>query len=120
MYKRQLIPFGNLAIVPFNSLNDLPYDDRMTTSPSISYLESSTIGTVKTLINILDPDKDVTGKNVRDVLTLLSLVTGIPLTVLGRPIGVQIDVERGVVDPENTPDHIRALLTGKPSQRSRR
>ena len=115
-----LIPFGNLAIVPFNSLNDLPYDDRMTTSPSISYLESSTIGTVKTLINILDPDKDVTGKNVRDVLTLLSLVTGIPLTVLGRPIGVQIDVERGVVDPENTPDHIRALLTGKPSQRSRR
>jgi len=49
----------------------------------------------------------------------MSLSTGIPFTILGRPVSVQIDIERGVVDPENIPDHIRALITGKASRRSR-
>jgi len=114
-----LVPFGNIAIVPFNSFNDLPYDDRITTSPSMSTLEAATVGTFRTLINAADPDKEVTGKNVRDVLSLLTLATGIPFTLLGRPIGVQYDINRGVIDPENTPDHIRALITGKASRRSR-
>jgi len=114
-----LLPFGNIAIVPFNSFNDLPYDDRITTSPSMSTLEAAGVGTVRTLINAVDPDKEVTGKNVRDVLTLLTLATGIPFTLLGRPISVQYDINRGVIDPENTPDYIRALITGKASRKSR-
>ena len=114
-----LVPFGNIAIVPFNSFNDLPYDDRITTSPSISTLEAAGVGTARFLINAADPDKEITGKNVRDILTLMSLTTGIPFTILGRPVSVQIDIERGFVDPENIPDHIRALITGKASRRSR-
>jgi hypothetical protein len=114
-----LVPFGNIAIVPFNSFNDLPYDDRITTSPSMSTLEAASVGTIRTLINAVDPDKELTGKNARDVLSLLTLATGIPFTLLGRPISVQYDINRGVIDPENTPDHIRALITGKASRRSR-
>ncbi len=114
-----LVPFGNIAIVPFNSLNDLPYDDRITTSPSMSTLEAASVGTVRFLLNLADPDKEVTGKNVRDVLSALTLATGIPFTLLGRPVGVQYDINRGVIDPENTPDHIRALITGKASRKSR-
>ena len=114
-----LVPFGNIAIVPFNSFNDLPYDDRITTSPSISTLEAATVGTTRTLINAADPDKEITGKNVRDVLSLMTLITGIPFTSIGRPISVQFDINRGVIDPENTPDYIRALITGKASRRSR-
>jgi len=49
----------------------------------------------------------------------MTLVTGIPFTSIGRPITVQWDINRGVIDPENTPDHIRALITGKASRRSR-
>ena len=114
-----LVPFGNIAIVPFNSLNDLPYDDRMTTSPSMSTLEASTVGTIRFLLNWADPDKEITGKNIRDVLSGFTQATGIPFTLLGRPISVQWDINRGVIDPENTPDHIRALITGKASRRSR-
>ena len=114
-----LVPFGNIAIVPLNTLNDLPYDDRMTTSPSMSTFEASTVGTVRFAINAIDPDKEITGKNVKDILSLLTLATGIPFTLLGRPISVQYDIDRGVIDPENTPDHIRALITGKASRRSR-
>ncbi len=114
-----LFPGGSALLVPLNALNDLPYDDRITTSPSVSTLEAGTTGTVRALINIADPSKDVTGKNVRDVLTFLSLVTGIPMTVLGRPIGYQVDVDRGKVDPTGLPDHLRGLVTGKASRRSR-
>ena len=68
-----LVPFGTAAAVPFNAFNDKPYDDRMTTSPSVSTLEAATVGSVKAGINMVDPDKEVTGKNVRDVMTMLSL-----------------------------------------------
>lgn len=114
-----MVPFGTVALVPLNSLNDKPYDDRITTSPSISTLEAATVGTTKAVINIVSPDKDVTGKNVKDVLTLLSLVTGLPLTVLGRPIGYQVDVNRGKVEPTSDADYVRGLLTGKASEASR-
>lgn len=113
-----LLPFGTNLLVPFNSFNNKPYDDKMTTSPSVSTLEASTVGVVKAGINIVDPGKEVTGKNVRDILTLLSLITGIPLTVLGRPIGYEIDVERGKVAPTSTADYVRGLITGKASGES--
>ena len=114
-----LVPFGSALMVPLNALNDLPYDDRITTSPSISSIEAGSVGTVKALINVIDPGREVTGKNVRDVLTLLSLVTSIPFAVLGRPVGYQVDVNRGKVDPTGLPDHLRGLVTGKASRRSR-
>lgn len=113
-----LVPFGTAAMVPFNAFNNKPYDDRMTTSPSVSTLEAATVGTVKAGINLANPDKQVTGKNVRDVLTMLSLVTGIPLTVLGRPIGYVVDVERGKINPTGPVDVTRGLITGKASEES--
>jgi len=114
-----LVPFGTAATVPFNAFNNKPYDDRMTTSPSVSTLEGATVGVVKAGINIADPSKEVTGKNVRDILTMISLVTGIPVTVLGRPIGYAIDVDRGKIKPTSDVDYIRGLATGKASESSR-
>ena len=78
------------------------------------------MGTVRTVINIASDDKDITGKNVRDVLTLMSLITGIPLTILGRPLGYAIDVESGKYDPNSDVDYVRGLITGKASSESRR
>jgi len=108
---------GIMAIA--NAFNDKPYDDRMTTSPSISMLEASTVGVSKAVINVLDDDREVTGKNVRDVLTMLSLVTGVPLSVVGRPIAYEVDEERGQINPESELDYVRGLLTGKASEGSR-
>ena len=113
------VPGGNILPVPFNVLNDKPYDDRISTSPSISTLESSTTGTVRALRAIVDPDREVTGKNVRDVFTLLSLISNYPLTILGRPLGYLTDVGRGRVEPEGPVDFIRGVVTGKSGRRSR-
>ena len=65
-----LVPFGNIALVPFNSFNDKPYDDRISTSPSVSVLEAATVGTVRTGINIVQ-NGEVSGKNIRDVMVCL-------------------------------------------------
>ena len=113
------IPGGNILPVPFNVLNDKPYDDRISTSPSISTLESSTTGTVRALQAVLDPKKDVTGKNVKDVFTLLSLISNYPLTILGRPLGYLQDVGTGRVEPEGPIDFIRGVVTGKSGRRQR-
>ena len=113
------IPGGNILPVPFNVLNDKPYDDRISTSPSISTLESSTTGFVRAINAILDPDKDVTGKNVKDVFTLMSLLSNYPLTILGRPLGYLTDVNSGKVEPEGPIDFIRGVVTGKSGRRQR-
>jgi len=114
------IPGGNILPVPFNVLNDKPYDDRISTSPSISTLESSTTGTVRALQAVLDPKKDVTGKNVKDVFTLMSLLSNYPLTILGRPLGYLTDVSTGRVEPEGPIDFIRGVVTGKTGRRQRK
>lgn len=115
-----LIPFGSAAFTALTTaFNNKPYDDRMTTSPSVSTLEAATIGVGKTVINVASDDKDVTGKNVRDVLTLISLVTAIPVTVLGRPVGYVIDVEAGKTEPTGPIDVTRGLVTGKASEASK-
>lgn len=115
-----LIPaFGPGIAAIGNAFNNKPYDDRMTTSPSVSALEGATVGVVKAGINIVSEDKEVTGKNIRDILTMLSLITGIPLTVLGRPIGYAVDVERGKIQPTSEADYLRGLVTGKASEESR-
>jgi hypothetical protein len=118
---------GAVAMVPIlgpsvfsltNVANDKPYDDKMSSSPAVSTLEGSTFGVAKAAINIVDKDKEVTGKNVRDVLTAISLATGVPVAVLGRPLGYAVDVNRGKVNPTSNADYVRGLVTGKASEES--
>jgi hypothetical protein len=118
---------GAVAMVPVagpavwsltNVANDKPYDDKMSSSPAVSTLEGSTFGVAKAAINIVDKDKEVTGKNVRDVLTAISLATGVPVAVLGRPLGYAVDVNRGKVNPTSNADYVRGLVTGKASEES--
>ena len=115
------VPFGTSAYtLATTAFDDKPYNDRMTTSPSVASLEAATVGVGKAAIAVVDEEKDVTGKNVRDVLTLLSLATGIPFSVLGRPAGYLVDVQRGEVEPTSTYDMIRGTITGTATPESKR
>jgi hypothetical protein len=120
-YVSAFVPFGSTALTAITSgFNDKTYDDRIGNSPSIASLEASTIGVGKAIINIADDDKELTGRNVRDVLTLITNVTGVPVSVLGRPIGYQVDVERGKIEPTDPIDYMRGLITGVPSAESKK
>ena len=115
------VPFGTSAYtLATTAFDDKPYNDRMTTSPSVVALEASTVGVGKAAIALVDEETDVTGKNVRDVLTFLSMATGIPFSVLGRPAGYLVDVQRGEVEPTSTYDMIRGTITGTATPESKR
>jgi hypothetical protein len=115
------VPFGSSAFtLATTAFNDKPYDDRMTSSPSVSSIEASTVGVGKAIVNIADEDKELTGKNVRDVMTMLSLVTGIPFSAAGRPVGYLVEVGRGKVEPEGPVDVVRGLVTGVATPDSKR
>jgi hypothetical protein len=108
-----MVPFGSTAATAITTAFDSKaYNDRISASPSIVALEASTIGVGKTIINIADDDKEIEGKNVRDVLTLISLATGTPVTVLGRPVGYLVDVNRKKIKPTGPIDVARGLVTG--------
>ena len=116
-----MVPFGSSAYTALTTAyNNKPYDDRITSSPSISALESSTVGVGKAIINVVSEDKEITGQNVKDVATLISVSTGIPMTLLGRPASYLVDVERGAVEPTSTADLVRGLITGTASKESKK
>lgn len=95
------------------------YDDKLTTNPSVSTLEASTVGAADAFHNLIAQDKHVTGKNIRDVLTLISVASHIPFTAVGRPIEYGVDVHRGAVAPTGAADEVRGYLTGNASEASR-
>ena len=116
-----MVPFGSTAATAITTAFDSKaYNDRISASPSIVALEASTIGVGKTIINIADDDKEIEGKNVRDVLTLISLATGTPVTVLGRPVGYLVDVNRKKIKPTGPIDVARGLVTGVASGESKK
>jgi hypothetical protein len=53
-------------------------------------------------------------KAIRDTLTLLGLLTGVPVAPLSRPLGYLSDVSEGKAEPTGPVDFARGLVTGKP------
>jgi hypothetical protein len=89
------------------------------TNPSASAISASTVGAAQAFHNLLSQDKQVTGKNVRDVLTLISILSRYPVTAIGRPIEYGVDVHRGAIVPTSTADAVRGYLSGSASEASR-
>jgi hypothetical protein len=115
-----MIPFGSAAYTALaGGFTDKSYDDRITSSPAVSAIEAATVGVAKTILAAVDPDRDVSGKNVRDTLTLVSLITGLPLQPLARPFLYEMEVERGNIEPTDMADYIRGLITGTASEASK-
>ena len=107
-----MVPFvGPTIQAGINSWNDKWYDDRISTSPAISVLESSVKVPLK-VYNAIAEGKNKRGA-VKDTLTAVGLATGVPVAPLGRPLGYLIDVEEGKAKPSGVADFMRGLVTGK-------
>jgi hypothetical protein len=89
------------------------YNDRMPLPASLSMLESSAKA-------VRDLGGGTTGREIRDVSTLLTMLFGVPVSAVGRPIGYAVDVEAGNVRPGGTVDYLRGLVTGQASEGTRR
>jgi hypothetical protein len=72
----------------------------------------------KTVYDAIAEDGDKS-KAIKDVLSLITLVTGVPVQALSRPIGYAVDVAEGDIEPTSELDYIRGLVTGTASEASR-
>lgn len=102
---------GPITLAGINAFNDKWYDDRISTSPVVSLLESAARAP-HSLYKAMSDDGH-SKRAVRDVLTLLGLVTGLPAGSLARPLGYLADVNDGKANPEDAGDVARGLISGR-------
>lgn len=110
------VPYaGNYINAKFlNSADSNAFNDRYTASPIFSMLDN--LGNLKKHAEqSLDEDKELNqGKVAKDMLNSVTLVTGIPFAVLGKPSNYWLQIEQGKKDePETTLDAVRGTITGR-------
>lgn len=109
---------GNLATALYNFGNDKPYDDRISTSPAISMLESTVRAPFSVYQAIVNDGSSK--KAIRDLATFISMTVGVPANAAARPIAYLADVNEGVVRPTGPVDAARGLATGTASPDSKK
>jgi len=110
---------GQAANATIGAFTDAPYDDRVGGSPAISAIEGAarTISG-KPVYDAMFEDGDKS-RAVKDVLNLMTLLTGLPFQAAARPIGYAVDVAEGDIEPTSDLDYLRGLATGTASEASR-
>lgn len=108
---------GPVALAGINALNDKWYDDRISTSPVVSVLESSVRAPIEVYKAIAEDGKSK--RAIRDTLTLIGVLTGLPAASINRPAGYLADVYDGVAKPEDVLDVTRGLISGKDVNRTK-
>lgn len=109
---------GQAGMLIYNSFNRKPYDDRMSTAPAVSMIESAA-SAPHSVYNAIAEDGSAK-RAIRDTLTMISIVTGMPVTVLGKPLGYAADVAQGKVEPTGPIDAARGVVSGVAGPESKR
>lgn len=104
---------GQVVQLGINQFNDKWYDDRISTSPAVSAMES--VARVPYDVYRLAAEEDARIKRpLQDVLTTIGLATGLPLAPVAKPIGYLTDVEQGYLEESDNPVEIaRGLISGR-------
>lgn len=109
---------GQATNAAIGSFTGVPYDDKVSVSPAVSAIDSSVRVPAEVYQSIVEGES-FNRRDVRDTLTFLGLMTGLPLGWAGRPIGYGVGVAQGDIEPTSTADAARGFLTGVPSPESR-
>ena len=91
---------------------DAAYDDRLSMSPMVGALEAGR-GVSNITKKLLTDGKDVSGRDIRDFMSFLGLVSGLPLNALGKPVAFMMDLDDGKQRADNTLDYTKGILTGR-------
>lgn len=111
-YGAAMIPgIGPAALSTITVFNDKWYDDKISTSPVVSTLENAAHAPFSVYKAITNPGNSK--RAVQDVFTAIGLLSGLPTSVVSRPLGYTVDVLEGRVQPSGPVDFTRGLLTGK-------
>lgn len=108
---------GQAAQLVINRFNDNPADDKFSLSPAISLIES-TVSSPASVYDAIVNDGNKQ-KAVRDVAAAATMITGLPIYGVARPIGYLAGVAGGNIEPTGPADLARGLVTGTASPESK-
>ena len=112
------IPFvGQAAQLVVNRFNDNPADDKFSLSPAVSLIES-TVSAPSSVYKAIVEDGNKQ-KAVRDVAAAATMITGLPIYGVARPIGYLAGIAGGSIEPTGPVDLARGLVTGTASPESK-
>jgi hypothetical protein len=106
---------GPIVQSAVNQFNSKWYDDRISTSPAISMLESVS-RTPYDAYKLVADDNVRLKRPIQDILTTVGMLTGLPIAPLSRPIGYLTDTAQGYNEPSGALDMARGLISGKTSK----
>lgn len=109
---------GQTANAAIGGFTPAAYDDRVSTSPAISIIESGA-RLPATVYKAIVEGEGLTRRDVRDLMNMLGLITGTPLGAVGRPVSYAYGVANDEIAPTGPVDAARGLATGAPSPESR-
>lgn len=93
-------------------------NDTSLTPSAISPVAAGALGAPQDVIELAQ-GKGSTSKTIRDSASLVTMLTGIPATLVARPAAYAAQVGEGKVTPTGPLDATRGLLTGSASSASR-
>lgn len=111
-YLAALVPFGgSIANYGIGLSTGQAYDDRISVSPVATTLE----GAGRSLFSVYSAASGdgSSRKAIRDSLTALGMMTGLPLGQIGKPLGYAADVAEGRQQPQTPVDLVQGLLSGR-------
>jgi predicted lactoylglutathione lyase len=109
---------GQVGMGVVNAANNKPYDDRLATSPAVSMIESTIRAPISVYKSIVEEGS--AQKATRDVATAISILTGIPVTAVARPLGYAAGIVDDKIAPTGPVDAARGAVTGIASPESKR
>ncbi|MCH9839234.1 hypothetical protein K0U83_26470 [bacterium] len=108
---------GQAAQLVVNRFNDNPADDKFSLSPAISLIES-TVSAPSSVYKAIVEDGNKQ-KAVRDVAAAATMITGLPIYGVARPIGYLAGLAGGNIEPTGPIDLARGVVTGTASPESK-
>lgn len=94
-----------------NSFNNKWYDDRISVSPAVSAIEGA-VHAPAAMYHAVTEGR-VRRRDVKDTLTLIGLLSGLPVAAAARPLGYLADVDQGTAKPTGPVDVARGLVVGR-------
>lgn len=114
-YIAALVPgAGQVATMGLNLFNDHWYDDRLSTSPVAATIESTARAPFSLWKALFDDG--LARVAVKDTLTAVGMLTGLPLAQAAKPLGAAADLAQDRAEVDGPLDLARALISGRVSQ----
>lgn len=119
-YITAMVPLvGPAASFLIDGLKGRDVSSDIRVSPMLSMVQQ-VLGTLPEIVKKVEGNTTASdAKLTKDVLTSMTMLTGLPFVALGRPASYLAGVNQGRITPDSPADLVRGMITGQASKSSR-